>query len=228
MNNMTFKYCLSIKFFRWYLSVGSRLLMTIAWLGMGLSIAVQAGPFTQQDSSDDDLRGWIPTQRLTAHDNKAKLDLQMRPCQVCRLGDTMQLKVTSQQSGYLFLLDINSAGHLTRIFPNKYSTLSDSRGLSRIPGYLNAGQMVMIPNDNYGFDFTATEPIGKGLVIAVLVEQQLSDNILPNEFETLQTSDSKVTLQRLNDYLNNKLKTDGGQNRQLRWSIATLDYEITR
>jgi len=207
------------------LSVSYRflLLMTIAW-----PIAASAWPFTQSNSSDDDLRGWIPTQRLTAHGNKAQLGLKMRPCQVCRLGDTMQLNVTVQQSGYLFLLDINSAGQLTRIFPNKYSTLSDSRGLSRIPGYLTAGQTVMIPDDNYGFNFTATEPIGKGLVIAVLVEQQLSDDILPNEFETLQTNDSYTTLQRLNDYLNNKLKTDGSQNRPLHWSIATLDYEITR
>ncbi|RKZ91386.1 MAG: hypothetical protein DRR19_07350 [Candidatus Parabeggiatoa sp. nov. 1] len=228
MIDTTFKNRFSMNFVHRPLSVSCRflLLMTIAWLSMGLPTVASAWPFTQQESSEDDLRGWIPTQRLTAHGNKARLGLQMLPCHLCSLGDTMQLKVTSQEEGYLFLLDINSAGQLTRIFPNKYSKPSGSRGLLRIPGYIKAGQTVMIPDDNYGFNFTATEPIGKGLVIALLVEQELSDYILPDDFETIQATESYATLQRLNQYLNSWPK--GGQNRPLRWSITTLDYEITR
>jgi hypothetical protein len=158
-----------------------------------------------------------------------------------RLGDTMQIRVTSPEEGYLFLLDINSAGQLTRIFPNKYSQAAQSqRGLSRIPpnsyyqspahpGYIKAGQTVMIPDDNYGFDFTASEPVGKGLVVALLIEEDFVYNMaLPGEFETIPASETYSILQWLNNYLNDMLETDDSVGRPARWSIATLDYEISR
>ncbi len=230
-------------FFQPYSSVGRRFLLfiTLALLSLGLPLAAaQAGRVTQQWLLDDDVRGWVPTQRLTAHGNQAQLRLQMVPCTLCRLGDTMQIRVTSREDGFLFLLDINSAGQLTRIFPNKYTKPQSSRrGLSRIPskynksplrpGYVKAGQTVIIPDDNYGFDFTATEPVGKGLVVALLVEQDFVYNVaLPDEFETIQATEAYATLQRLNKYLNEMLETDDNIGRPVRWSITTLDYEITR
>jgi len=183
-------------------------LLTIALLNTGLPIALA--------QTINDIRGWVPTQRITA---PASLRLRMLPCTTCPLGSTMQIKVTTQENGFLFLFDINSAGQLTRIFPNKYDK-PKQRGLSRIHGYVKAGQTVTIPDDNYGFDFTAREPIGKGLVVALLVEKKLVG--LPDEFKTLEAAEARATLRRLNKYL---LKKYG---RPLRWSIVTLDYKITR
>lgn len=228
-------------FFHPPFSIARRFLLfiTLALLSLGLPLAAaQAGRVTQQWLLDDDVRGWVPTQRLTAHGNQAQLHLQMVPCTLCRLGDTMQIRVTSREDGFLFLLDINSAGQLTRIFPNKYTKPQSSlRGLSRIPynksalrlGYVKAGQTVIIPDDNYGFDFTATEPVGKGLVVALLVEKDFVYNVaLPDEFKTIQATEAYATLQRLNKYLNEMLETDEKIGRPVRWSITTLDYEITR
>jgi hypothetical protein len=173
-----------------------------------------------QAKSLDDLRGWLPTERKNRK-NPANLRLKMLPNASRRIGETMQIKLTSQETGYLFLLDINSAGQLTRIFPNKYSS-------SQLSKYkIKAGQTVIIPDESYGFDFTATEPMGKGLLVAFLVEEDYVYNVrLPEAFKTIQVTEAYKTLQQLNQYLNAMLETDKGT-RPVRRSITTLDYHIT-
>jgi len=175
-----------------------------------------------QAKSLDDLRGWLPTERVKNHKNPANLRLKMLPNASRRIGETMQIKLSSQEAGYLFLLDINSAGQLTRIFPNKYSG-------SQLSKYnIKAGQTVIIPDESYGFDFTATEPVGKGLLVAFLVEEDYVYNVvLPEAFETIQVTEAYKTLQQLNQYLNTMLETDKGT-RPVRRSITTLDYQVVR
>ena len=175
-----------------------------------------------QAKSLDDLRGWLPTERIKNPNNPANLRLKMLPNASRRIGEIMRIKITSQDTGYLFLLDINSAGQLTRIFPNKYSGSQLSRS------HIKAGQTVIIPDKSYGFDFTATEPVGKGLLVAFLVEEDYVYNvILPEAFETIQVTEAYKTLQQLNQHLNLMLKMDKGK-RPVRRSITTLDYKITR
>jgi len=176
----------------------------------------------KQPKSLDDLRGWLPTERVKNHENRANLRLEMLPNASRRIGETMQIKLSSQEAGYLFLLDINSAGQLTRIFPNKYS------GSQLSKYHIKAGQTVIIPDERYGFDFTATEPVGKGLLVAFLVEEDYVYNVtLPEAFDTIQVTDAYKTLQQLNQSLNTMLKTDKGT-RPVRRSITTLDYHIAR
>jgi hypothetical protein len=168
----------------------------------------------------NDVRGWTPTKRLIEHGNPAQLHLQMLPSPLRHLGDTMQIRITSPEAGHLFLLDINSAGQLTRIFPNQYSEPSVKRG------FIKAGQTILIPDDNYGFDFTAIKPIGKGLLVAFLIEEEFVDSVsFPNEFQTINSSQAYSTLQNLHQHFNEMLETDESI-APIRWSIATLDYEI--
>ena len=175
-----------------------------------------------QAKSLDDLRGWLPTERVKNHKNPANLRLKMLPNASRRIGEAMQIKLTSQEAGYLFLLDINSAGQLTRIFPNKYS------GSQLNKYHIKAGQTVIIPDERYGFDFTATEPVGKGLLVAFLVEEDYVYNVtLPEAFQTIQVTEAYRALQQLNQYLDSMLETDKGT-RPVRRSITTLDYHITR
>jgi hypothetical protein len=170
----------------------------------------------------NDVRGWAPTKRLIDHGNPANLRVQMLPRPFRRLGETMQIQITSRESGYLFLLDINSAGQLTRIFPNQYT---DS-GPRVKNGFIKPEQTIVIPDDNYGFDFRAVKPVGKGLLVAFLIEEDFVDNVvLPKEFESLNMAQAKATLKQLNRHLNDMLETDDGIG-PIRWSIATLDYEI--
>jgi len=226
---------MSLSFFHSHPIVGFRILHFSLTLLTLLIFFVPAKAATQ---SEHDIRGWTPTKRLIAHDNQAKLRLKMVPCSTCRLGETMQIVVNSQQSGFLFLMDINGAGQLTRIFPNQYiqpqaflgsetPIASDKKSEQRVgQGYIQARQTVIIPDEKYGFDFTATEPIGKGLVVALLVEEGFVHNVLlPKAFKTVEPPQAYTILQQLSKHLNTILTTDS---RPVRWSITAIDYEITR
>jgi len=187
-------------------------------LCLSVTIAYAAEPLTK------DIRGWAPTKRLIDHGNKANLQLRMLPSPFRHLGDTMQIQITSPEAGYLFLLDINSAGHLTRIFPNQYT----EQGPQMKSGFIKAEQTVIIPDSNYGFDFRAIKPIGKGLLVAFLIEEEFVDGVvLPKEFESLNRAQTHATLKQLNHYLNEMLETDESIGRSVHWSITTLDYKIT-
>jgi hypothetical protein len=198
-----------------YLKYPKTLFSSLLGLMFCLSIAYAA------ESLSNDVRGWLPTKRLIDHGNPAKLRVQMLPSSSRRLGEIMQIQITSPEVGYLFLLDINSAGELTRIFPNQYTEQRMEKG------FIKAGQTVIIPDENYGFDFKAIKPIGKGLLVAFLIEEEFVDGVvLSKEFESLNRTQTHATLEQLNHYLNEMLETDESIGRSVRWSIATLDYEI--
>ena len=174
---------------------------------------------------NNNVRGWIPVQNLINHSNFAKLHIRMLPSTIHHLGDeTMKIQITSSEIGYLFLLDINSNGQLTRIFPNQYV----NQNLRIKKGFIKAGQTIVIPDDSYGFNFKAVKPVGNGLLVAFLIEEEFVDGVvLPKEFESITTTQTYSTLKQLNNYLNEMLETDDSIGRPIRWSITTLDYKIT-
>ena len=177
-----------------------------------------------------------PTQvaaEITVHDNKAKLSLKVLPRNRFRLGDKMKIQVRSKHNGYLLLFDINSKGHLTRLFPNQFSK---QEGKS---GYVKAGKTLTVPDKFYGFDFIAEPPLGKGLLVALVVEDELSQiqQLIPKAFKQVRARDAKAVLQQLRQQLNRTLpqikidKRTGEEyvvNKPVRWSIAVKEYRIRR
>ncbi len=171
---------------------------------------------------------------LLTHDNTAQLEVKIlrksnrlgrvEPQNRFKVNDMMQIQIRSQHSGYFLLFDINSEGKLTRLFPNEFAKQS----------YVKAGQIVIIPDKSYGFDFVAGEPLGKGLLIALVVEDHLArvQELLPEAFEQIQAQQAQTVLQQLRQQLNRTLPQEipgeGTVNRPIRWSIAVVDYEIVR
>ena len=158
------------------------------------------------------------------HKNHAKLRLEVLPRKRFRVGQTMKIRVRSEHEGYLLLFDINSAGDLTRIFPNEYSEQEGKHG------HVKKGQTLTIPDPFYGFDFVAEEPLGKGLLVALLVEDQLSkvQQLLPRAFEQVRSREAQAVLQQLRQQLDQTLQQEYGANRPVRWSIAVVEYRISR
>jgi len=80
------------------------------------------------------------------------------------VGDEFRISVSSVFDGYLLLLDLDNEGKITQLFPNPRSELgnADGRILAETP--------LTLPDANYGqgFKFTASEPFGRGRVIAVV------------------------------------------------------------
>jgi hypothetical protein len=170
---------------------------------------------------------------LTVHDNKAKLSLKVLPHNRFRLGDKMKIQVRSEHSGYLLLFDINSQGHLTRLFPNQFSK---QEGKS---GYVKAKKTLTVPDRFYGFDFIAEKPLGKGLLVALVVEDELSriQQLIPDAFTQVRAREAKAVLQQLRQQLNRtlpqkKIDPETGEeyivNHPVRWSLAVKEYRISR
>jgi hypothetical protein len=142
-----------------------------------------------------------------------QLSIQVLPSQQFRVAESMQIKVhnRSQEQGYLFVWDINNAGQLTRIFPNKYSQKKRQ---------LPAGKTVMIPENAFaGFGLRIVEPVGQNFLVALLVKENLVQKVL--RLENLSATNDQATLQQLREQLNKNLGQEDD------WSIATVDYKIT-
>ncbi|MDZ4841333.1 MAG: trypsin-like serine protease [Hyphomicrobium aestuarii] len=78
------------------------------------------------------------------------------------VGDKVVFETASDIAGRLMIFDVNAARELTLIFPNRYTTGD--------PGLIKAGAKVFVPGTDYpGFtSFQATEPVGPGLLIAIV------------------------------------------------------------
>lgn len=167
--------------------------------------------------------------QILESENAAQLKTQMLPSTTFQLGQQMQINVSSQHTGYLFVLDIDSQGKLTVLFPNEYSNEHHRKGL------LHAGQTVKIPDISYGFDFIAQEPTGQGLLLALLLEE---DETFVHDFQRRlpisrrgfgvikSTSQVQMTLQWLYQQLHQTLLEPNGVGRPIKWSMVDIEYEI--
>ena len=97
-----------------------------------------------------------------SHGNDAEVRLEVLPSSSLRLGDTVTFRVTSARPGRLLVLDVNANQELTQLFPNE---ISDRQGRG---DDISTNRPITIPDAYYGFAFTAGEPTGKGLLLAIV------------------------------------------------------------
>jgi len=165
--------------------------------------------------------------------NSAQLRVKILPSTTFNLGDKMQFTIKSQRTGYLFLLDINSKGQLMVLFPNKYSKKVNRESV------LEAGQTITIPDDSYNFDFEAQEPTGKGLLLALLIEEneefvknmegKLFDLPAERGFIPIEKPDEvNETLVKLYHKLHQTILGSEGVGRPIKWSVEEVGYEINK
>ncbi|EYD77436.1 Peptidase C14, caspase catalytic subunit p20 [Rubellimicrobium mesophilum DSM 19309] len=141
--------------------------------------------------------------------NPAHLDLSFGDSGVMHVGDTRSLRIGVQRAGWLELLDVNPQGELVRLgegFP-----ISPSDGGA------------------YEFRFRVTEPTGRGLLIAILVENGTMEGgtMLSGVLEDGPARDEIERLQAIARIL---LRQQTGPNGAeiIDWSSAALPYEIGR
>ena len=162
------------------------------------------------------------------HGNTAGVRLEMLPSRRVRLGEEIKLRVYSERSGHLLLVDVAADETVTQLFPNPYSERAGAGAEIR------AGSTVEIPNPYYGFSLPAEEPTGPGILFAIVTEDPVSPPLADLMSPTptrgfVPDPDSPRWLlaigERLRDPLMDK---DGAWTRTRRWSYAQLDYEIVR
>jgi len=81
------------------------------------------------------------------------------------LNERYVFEVSSTLAGRLILVDIDAAGTVTQIYPNKFTQ-------SKNQGRIERDITIKLPGDNYGFDwFRAVEPTGGGKLLALVVPE---------------------------------------------------------
>jgi hypothetical protein len=94
------------------------------------------------------------------------VEIEMLPGAGMKLGDVFTIRIRSALDGYLLLLDVDDSGKITQLFPNPRSALSNSDGRIR------SGSPLTMPDASYGFQLRASEPLGRGRLIAVVAARR--------------------------------------------------------
>lgn len=84
-----------------------------------------------------------------------------------KLGDAIEFRARSSRAGYLTIVDLGTDGTVTVIFPN------EAERNNRV----NAGQLITLPTAGMaaeGYEFSAMEPTGRGIVRAFVTEKPLN------------------------------------------------------
>jgi len=184
---------------------------------------------------------------LLTHGNDANLALTIEPGNHVRLGEAVHYKLGTGRPGKLVIFDIAVDGKVTQLFPNNYIPEKSSTPCKKITEaseWVEQGATVRIPDDCMGFTLEAEEPIGKGKLVALLIEDPSIDthdlvsitrglhrvngapDLEKSTFEEIEKP--KIWMEQLRERLDQPIHEADGRNRAVRWSVATVDYEIVR
>ena len=98
---------------------------------------------------------------------KGKVRIAIDGATPIKVGDIYRLKVDSDVSGRLVLIDVDAAGRVTQIFPNKFTA---SPALAKI----EAGKLLSIPSPGWELSgFRADLPAGDGRLIAIITPNEV-------------------------------------------------------
>ncbi len=159
---------------------------------------------------------------IMAHDNPYGVSIEILPGTRVPIGQEIRFRIKSRSDGYLIVLDMDAQKKIKQIFPNKYS---DRAGKGN---RISAGKPVVIPNSYYGFRLVASEPAGRGALIAIVVKDPIPLNDILNTQKDLDVIENQT------EYLTSvagrlrRIWTNDSHNRRLRWSLAEQEYEIIK
>ena len=147
------------------------------------------------------------------HGAASGVRLRVEPGSTLAFGTELEISVDSDREGHLVVLDIDAAGKLTQIFPNERSL---GAGL---PSRIGAGGSVTLPGEGAGFRFRAVPPVGRGLLVAVVSDDDRRIGPLTARHKDLSVVPSaKAYLVEIEEALR-----AGGSGA---WSVGTFEYEI--
>ncbi|MDO9418597.1 caspase family protein [Pararhizobium sp.] len=142
--------------------------------------------------------------------------IKLDPGPALHAGEAFKVSVTSKQGGHLILLDVNSKGVATQIFPNEYAEKITP---------LKAGYTLTMPDDYYGFDFEA-EGSGESIMVAIVVSDPVDlSGVAPKTRGLKAATDSRQSLGDICAKLQ-KTWTDDIENRGIKWSLGTMKYTV--
>ena len=123
----------------------------------------------------------IPPRVLARAENSAGVALDIFPGPEVQVGRRVTFRVAAKKPGYLILVDVDAAGKVTQIFPNRGSLLKV--GSRENLNLVKPGRPITIPeagNAYAGFEFVAAPPTGTAMVVAILSDRPVQMLDLPD------------------------------------------------
>ncbi|MBX9926258.1 MAG: trypsin-like serine protease, partial [Hyphomicrobiaceae bacterium] len=161
---------------------------------------------------------------------RGKLMIGVKGGNTVSIGDRIVFQAESAIAGRLMIFDINASRELTLIYPNSF-TRGD-------PGLIGANARIVVPGPGAGFtSFEATEPVGLGILIAIVTPKDFDIERFVAEKKILTKgfaprNDPPGYLMRVIRQIETRLATragDSGQNGTLDgWAYAVTEYEIVK
>jgi hypothetical protein len=160
-------------------------------------------------------------------ENSAGLDLAILPDVELATGAKVTLRIATKKQGYLILVDIDPAGKLTQIYPNRHSL--QTREAREALNLIKPGQAITIPNQSNpfaGFEFVASPPAGVAMLVAILSDRpvhllDLPDVAPPQTGQTAFDQMADVTRQ-----LRIAREDDPGTLQEPKWSFDAKLYVV--
>ena len=121
-------------------------------------------------------------QNTLKSDNEAGVSIDVLPDTSVSIGDKVAMRVSTKKPGYLILVDIDSSGKLTQLYPNKRSMGLKSTASSG-DNRLDPAHPVTVPdarNPYTGFEYVVEGPAGVGMVVAILSDKPIEVLDLPD------------------------------------------------
>ncbi len=152
----------------------------------------------------------------------AGVRVEIRPGAKVPVGDEIEVVVESDRAGKLVLLDVDTAGRLYQLFPNRLSVQAG------VPERIRAGERVSLPGTQSGLRVQAMPPVGRGMLIAVVSEKTPALEELASRHKDLSViSRPEGYLVELAEVLG--VSREGGTRGATAghaWSVGKLEYEI--
>ena len=146
------------------------------------------------------------------------IQVRIEPGSRLKLGTEIDIVVESDRDGYLVVLDIDAAGKLVQIFPNKESLRAG------VSSRIRAGESVSLPGERAGFRFRTVPPTGRGLLVAVVSDRNERLDDLASRHKDLAVVPSPgAYIVEIGEALRG---VDGERANGSGWRIATLEYDV--
>ncbi|MBK1648808.1 DUF4384 domain-containing protein [Rhabdochromatium marinum] len=101
--------------------------------------------------------------------NPAQLQLEFLPKPRFRVGDNIRFRIRTAKPGYLLVFHVDVTGELSKLYP-----FSDSEQ-NRNAVHLAPEHPITVPGTYDGIQLTASEPSGRGYLIAILSNRPISE-----------------------------------------------------
>ncbi len=161
---------------------------------------------------------------------RGKLHLAIEGGVRVRLGRKLRFSARSTTAGKLVILDINAIGQVTLIFPNNVFA-------GQVTTLIRAGQQIDVPDRGHGNAFQASEPVGKGRLLALVVPPAFdierfaaSARIVGKDFAPVREPASYFMrlIRQIETFLSSAHANNNGGDGAEGWAYTVLDYEIYR